>query len=728
MKTLTKILLALVLFFVVLGVAGGAILGIFFDPNEYKTEIEKAALDNAGIELKIGGEIGWSVYPWLGLELNQLNLRYAGKAQLASLEQAQLAVSIPALFSGQVKMQSLQVNGLDLSLQQDKSGNNWSGDQAKQPESDTATDSADSSKAAPLAIDIESVVISDANIRYNDKLSGSQFILSRFNMNSGRIALQQYFPAELSFHAEQLGADGKTIQIASDTRLKANFLLDIEKQHYQVNGLDAIFDLSGALLPKPMQLKLHSDIEADLEPQQAVIKNLAIEIDDLELSGDLQLKNFAKPQLSGELAIAEFDPKKLLKALGQPEIETTDPDVLRRVSLSTKLAGTTDSISLNPLSLKLDDTRFNGSIGYGLTSGALKLKLKGDAIDADRYLPPQPEQTEAAKSEQSASGPAAKGERYSKQPVIPVEPLKALNLDADLALGKLKVNKMDLSQLQLEVSAKNGLVNARRINADMYGGTIRNSATLDVRKTPVRISGTKDIRNIQIGDVLKDLMDKDMVTGNLSAKSDISAEGRSVYDIVHSMNGTASVQMKDGVLKDIDIAYTVCEGMNKISAFGINPEPVDRSTPFANLSASTKIVNGVVNNPDLKANLDAMVLNGKGSIDLPKESLDYRLGLIIEENLFKQSCSINNKIEGIEWPVNCKGGFDDDPAKMCRPDLSGFKDAFKQKAKAELKDKYGDKVESKKTELKEKKTELKDKLKEKLGGEEKAKELLKGLF
>ena len=119
MKTLMKIVGGLVALLILLIVAGGAILGMFFDPNEYKGEIEKIALDEGGVELKIGGDIGWSVFPWLGLELGDISVKYPNKPQLATLSKAQVSVRIPALLSGQVQMSSVVVDGLNLNLVQD---------------------------------------------------------------------------------------------------------------------------------------------------------------------------------------------------------------------------------------------------------------------------------------------------------------------------------------------------------------------------------------------------------------------------------------------------------------------------------------------------------------------------------------------------------------------------------------------------------------------------------
>ncbi|WP_370298807.1 AsmA family protein [Pontibacterium sp.] len=718
MKTLMKIVGGLVALVILLIVAGGAILGMFFDPNEYKGEIEKIALDEGGVELKIGGDIGWSVFPWLGLELGDISVKYPNKPQLATLSKAQVSVRIPALLSGQVQMSSVVVDGLNLNLVQDGSSNNWapatSNKDSAEAEQPTAAESAG---GTAIALDIDSIAVTNGNLSFEDKQAGTKALVKNLNLTTGKVQDDVAFPLTLSFDAEQYASGSSAPAMTVGSKLDGNVRFNLGKQQYWVKQLNSSITVQGeATGGKPLTLTLAADVTADAAKQAVALENLKVAIANLALSGKLAVNDFAKPAISGALDVAPFDLNKLLSTLGQPAVETTDPNVLKAISLSTELGGPANTITAKGMTLKLDDTTFKGGAAFDLASGSIKLNLKGDSLNADRYMPPTKEQP--AQQQQTSAG---SDERYSKEPIIPVEPLKGLNIDATLGLDKLHVTKLDIQNVDLVVSAHNGLVKASKINADMYQGTLRNSATLDVRKTPVRIAVKKDIRGIQLGDVLKAAADTDVISGALTSKADITARGRSVYDIVHSLNGTTSINMKDGEIQGIDMAQTVCQGLNTVKSLGINTQEVDKSTPFANLNASTKIVNGVVNNPDLNAALDAMALSGKGKVDLPKESLDYRVGLTIEENLFKKTCSIPDSLEGVEFPVDCKGGFDDNPADMCKPDLAVFENIFKAKAKAKVKAK----VDAKKEELKEK---LGGSLQEKLGGEEGAKKLLKGLF
>jgi AsmA protein len=701
MKTLLKIFGGLVALLLIVVVAGGVLLGMFFDPNEYKPEIKKLALEKGGVELEIDGDLGWSVFPWLGIEINQIKVSYPGKPQLAELNQAQVSVDLAALLSSKIKMSSIVLDGLTLNLEKNKDGStNWAVAGAGQNASGTVESSANTQAATPtdtatpaqtnggadIALDIESIAITNGNISYRDAAAGSKTLLKNFTMTSGKVTTSAFFPAELSFQAEQYQAEQQ--QMTVDAALKAEFFLDLANQQYKIKGLESTLGLSGAPFNgKTVNVKLNSDIESDLNKETASLKGMSLNAANLAASGDITVTSFSKPVISGNLKVAQFSLQELLSSLGQPAIETTDPDVLKAISFNAELGGAANTLGLNKMSLKLDDTSFNGNFAMNLASGAIAFNLKGDELNADRYLPPAKEQPA-----QASSGSGEKSAGYSKEPVVPVELLKGLNMDVDLGLKKLLISDLTLTNLELATSAHGGLVNISKINADMYSGSLRNSVVIDVRKSPTRFTVKKNVKGIQIGDMLKDLADTDRLTGTFNTQTEVTAQGESVYAMVNSLNGNANITMPDGTVKGIDIAQTICQGFNNVAALGVNADQVDRSTPFADLSSNFKFTNGVVSNNDLITKLDAITLRGKGNVSLPAQNLDYRLGLTIEENLFKKTCAVNNNLEGVEWPVNCKGSFDTEPAKLCRPDASVLKELLKQKAKKQLEGKLMDKL------------------------------------
>lgn len=690
MKKLLKIFAGLIALLLIVVVAGGILLGMFFDPNEYKPEIKKLALEKGGVQLEINGDLGWSVFPWLGIEINQIKINYPGQPQLAELNQAQVSVELAPLLSGKVKMSSILLDGLTLNLEKNKDGsNNWALPHAAQTTDDVTTtaSAAKASGGTAIALDIESIAITHGNISYNDASSGSKTLLKNFTMTSGKVITGAFFPAELSFQAEQYQADQQ--QLVVDAALQAEFFIDLAKQQYNIRGLESTLGLSGIPFNgQTVQVKLNSDIESNLNSETVIFKGMSLNAANLTAKGDISVTNFSKPVISGSLNVAQFSLQELLAALGQPTIETTDPAVLKAIGFHAELGGAPNTLGLNKMRLKLDDTNFNGSFAMNLTSGSIAFNMQGDQLNADRYLPPATKQPA-----QASASSTKKFTGYSKEPIIPVELLKGLNMDVDLRLEQLQISNLTLANLELATSAHRGLVNISKLNADMYSGTLRNSVIIDVRKSPTQLTVNKNIRNIQIGDLLMDIAEVDRLSGTFNTQTKITARGDSVHAIINTLNGRANVTMPDGEIKGIDIAQTICQGFNNISALGIDADQVDRSTPFANLSSNFIFTNGVVSNQDLITKLDAITLRGKGSVSLPTQNIDYRLGLTIEENLFKQTCAVNNKLEGVEWPVNCKGSFDTAPTKLCRPDTSVLKDLLKQKAKKQLESKLTEKLE-----------------------------------
>ena len=67
----------------------------------------------------------------------------------------------------------------------------------------------------------------------------------------------------------------------------------------------------------------------------------------------------------------------------------------------------------------------------------------------------------------------------------------------------------------------------------------------------------------------------------------------------------------------------------------------------------------------------------------------------MEKNLFKETCSFPDKLEGVEIPVDCKGSFNTDPAKLCKPDFSFIGDALKKQVKEKAKAKVEEKLKGK---------------------------------
>ena len=77
-----------------LGAVAAVLLPRFIDPNDYKQDIAQLVHDKSGLILSIDGPIGWSIFPWVGLSLEDVTVKGDNDSKLAHLVQAAVSVKL----------------------------------------------------------------------------------------------------------------------------------------------------------------------------------------------------------------------------------------------------------------------------------------------------------------------------------------------------------------------------------------------------------------------------------------------------------------------------------------------------------------------------------------------------------------------------------------------------------------------------------------------------------
>ena len=125
MKKALKILSWIVGSIVALLVLAILILPLVFDPNKYKGDIVQAVKVSTGRDLKIDGNIGWTVFPRIGISIGRVELGNAagfGTDPFARVESATVRVALLPLFTGRVNVDTILIDGLALNLAKNAAG------------------------------------------------------------------------------------------------------------------------------------------------------------------------------------------------------------------------------------------------------------------------------------------------------------------------------------------------------------------------------------------------------------------------------------------------------------------------------------------------------------------------------------------------------------------------------------------------------------------------------
>lgn len=728
-KILGLVLLGLLLILVALGFA----LTHFFDPNDYKEEIQGIARDKANLQLDLRGDIGWSLFPWLGIELHDATLASVSTPDrpFANLQMIGLSVRVLPLLRKEVEMSDIRVQGLDLTLQRDENGvANWENvgrpAQTSSSEQDAATASSEPSpqepaarRGSPMKLDIDSLTVRDSRVDYHDVRSGQQFAAEGIEITTGAIREGAAIPLKLSAHI----STAKPV-VRAQTQLEGELRFDRALERYQLDNATLSGDASGEPFNgKAVTYSTQGQLLVDRAAQVAEWTNMKLSVNQLRTLGDVRVRQMENdPQIEGAISVAELDLRAFLDSVGIELPKMAAADALSRVELTTRLQGTANSVALNDLKASVDGSTFTGSVAVpDLKAQSLRVQLKADRLDADRYLPP--EETSDVQKQRQASVAESAGaagttplpetpttHAWSEAPVLPIDRLRTLSAQAALDIGQLTLKKIPMEGVVLRANANRGDLQLETLRGMVDGGTVHANARIDVRPALPQLSFKATTSAVPVEPFLKKENQPSPVTGALDLNLAFTSSGNSERAWIEALNGNGSFLLNQGVLVDANLEQQLCRGIALLNRERLTTDPRSKDTPFRELKGSLSVKNGVATNPDLRARIPGLTVNGGGDLDLHVLGMDYRIGIVIDgdqREMPDPACTVNERYTGIEWPLRCRGPVELG-AKACRIDQDGM-----GKIAARLAgDKIGEKID--------------DKLKDKVSPE--IRDALKGLF
>ncbi|MFC3608448.1 AsmA family protein [Stutzerimonas tarimensis] len=694
MKALGKILGLVLLGLLLIIVALGFALTHLFDPNDYKDEIQQLARERAGLDLAIGGDIGWSLFPWLGLELHDTSLASVATPEqpLANVRMLGLSVRVMPLLRREVQMSDISINGLNLTLVRDAQGRgNWEG--IGQPEGAAARAPAEPAEPSPdgqrrpVALDIDSLTVRDARVSYQDASTGQHLSAESIELSTG--AIREDTPVDIQLKAF-FGVNQPVVRARSE--LRATLHLDTGAQGYRLEDLRLNGEASGEPFDgQTLNFSAQGELLADLASQQAEWRNLRFSANELRGLGELRVENLdSVPRFNGTLSVARFDLAAFLRGIGQTLPEMADSTALGNVELVSKITGSQNSLALEDLDLKLDGSQLRGRIAVtDLSAQALRVNLTGDRLDLDRYLPPPSEEQQAATaardSEVQTEAILAGGgttplpeqptrHAWSEEPVLPLDRLRQLDVRLDLGLNELTVARLPLQKFSLKARGAGGQLQLEELRGGLYGGQVNTSANLDLRPAVPLLTLRQRIAEVAVEQLLEAQNEQVVVQGRLTLDANLRTRGNSQRAWVDALAGDISFNIANGVLVEANLEEQICRAIALLNQRELTTQPSGRDTPFRQLGGSLTLQDGVASNRDLRASIPGLTVNGRGDVDLRVLGMDYRIGVVIEgdkSDMPDPACQVSQRYVGLEWPLHCRGPLELG-ARACRIDQSGL--------------------------------------------------------
>lgn len=705
MKWLKRVLIALVLLVVLAGVLAVYLIATF-DPNAYKDRISAVVKEQTGRDLVIEGEIGLSLFPWLGLSLGETWLSNAqgfADEPFARIGEVELSVALMPLLRRELQVQRIRLVGLHLNLERDAQGrSNWD-DLVAEAEADAREDRErhEGTGEGPglKDLDIGGVEIRDARVSWRDAQAGTALRVDPLNLELGRIRLGVETPLSLSLTLIQ---ENPALRASVDLNALVN--LDLDAQRYALRRLAARLQAEGEALPRALEAKLEADLAVNLAEDVASVERLTLETLGVTLVGLVRVNNLTgeKPVASGELRSNTFNVRELLAKLGETAPETADPEVLKKVAVDLAFEADAEAASLTQLLVQLDDTRLRGNARVSnYERPAIRAELDVDRINLDRYLPPPAEEAAAPRPD----APAREG--WPDDPIdLPVEMLRSLNVNAKLTVGEMVINRLNLARITLTLTARDGLVEVKPLTANLYNGSVEALMSLDVRADTPRYSFESRLQGVQIGPLLDDLTEgKGKLVGTTQLNARINTHGNSVKQMVSALNGDGRFEFANGAVKGINIAQIIRDAEARFRGRTVERSEEPNQTDFSEMRGSFTIANGVVTNNDLAASSPLLRVRGQGTADLPRERLDYRVDTTLVATLEGQGGRSLDELRGVNLPIRVRGAFSDPSFSLdLKPILEG---RVRQEAERRIEEQVTPRIEERREEIEQ---QLRDRL------------------
>ena len=476
------------------------------------------------------------------------------------------------------------------------------------------------------AIDAQALRIAIAANAAGLKLAGSTLAIERFGFDPQRKLLA----------IQDLKLRLRGSQAAQPLELDLDWAaLDVKANTLTGSALSGRFSRTGAL---PIVATFKSGAPAG-------------SFEALRIPGfEAQLRSDAGPRkLGGTLhANLALDPQRKTLALEALDLRATLEDsglkpvavnLAGRASAAQHALAWTLTGQLNGQRLNLD-----GSADLAGAVPLVKAQARFDALDLNAFL----------------SAPAANATPARPGADVPVDlaALRALNGSLGFRAASLAVRQYRINDARFDAVLDAGMLRVNNLQGRLWGGSIAGSALADARASRVALKAVGS--GVNVNALLRDVANKDLLEGTGRVEADIETAGRSSAEMKSRLRGSASLQLRDGAIKGINLAQRLRQARAALTQRVDHAQKASQTekTDFSELTASFQIADGVARSKDLDVKSPFLRLAGDGAADIGKGRIDYTARATVTDTTKGQDGADLAALRGLTVPVHLSGPFE----------------------------------------------------------------------
>jgi AsmA protein len=234
---------------------------------------------------------------------------------------------------------------------------------------------------------------------------------------------------------------------------------------------------------------------------------------------------------------------------------------------------------------------------------------------------------------------------------IDFSPLKTVDGKFSISAEQLIYDQIKIAPVTLQATLNGGKLNATLSKFKLYDGTGDIAIAIDASgETPaqrVKLSLAK----FDAFPFLRDAADFERLQGRGTVSMDLTGYGASQRAIVSTLGGNANLEFANGAIRGVNIAKMIRSlGTGVVEGWQGNEA---EKTDFASLGATFKVTKGQATTKDLHLVGPLVRMNGAGTVDLPGQTLKFRVDPQLVASLEGQGGK--KDVSGLGVPVMISG-------------------------------------------------------------------------
>ncbi|MCF6235309.1 MAG: AsmA family protein [Gammaproteobacteria bacterium] len=453
-----------------------------------KAQITTAVETHTERKLAIPGNIKFSFYPKIELEINNLELSSIegfDEQPFARIEKMVLRVKLLPLLQNQLSIQHITLNQLKLNLSKNSHDeNNW----------DSIIKALQ--KNSLFQNPIEKLEINQATIQWKNNLINTFYTIDNLFIETNKLTFNHAFKVKSRFNLTT-----HQNQFSKSIALTSYIKLDPDLKHYDFNQSHITIQSKNKNSPAAKELPpfifTAQDTTLNLSKQTLSIPAWSLQLLDAEIQGETSAVSLLNsPEFSGKIKTSSFNPRDIFEKLGYEFYIPKNSSALTEVLIKSKYTATLDSFIANDFYMRFDSAILKGFIEINsFNNPAIDFSLNLNKLAINHYVPEK-------------NYPVAEW---------PLKSLRKLNLRGILNIESLGVSNITAGDVQIALLAENDLFQITRLESIIHGGKLEGEITLNIKTDKPTLNGHLQIIGLNPRSMLEEWSKISLETPNIDA-------------------------------------------------------------------------------------------------------------------------------------------------------------------------------------------------------------------